>query len=412
MIGLLCVHVGPHMIDSYIHRQGGPIFFALSLGPLVPVAGVVEAPGAMNVFFQLPFVAGMFSLLLAGVSVVRRKPSPATWCFFAGMTALGIDSVLTGLSLRATRLAEVIRWMTAALVVKCFIPVIWLGFSLTYSRSDYREFLNRWRVALVLVGLLPVGLLLVFRDQLFQVVPAGAPGTRARLQFGPMTQLLNAILLVALVLILMNLEQTFRAAVGTMRWRIKYVVLALVVIFGARLYVRSQAILFSAPDIALWASSPAALLIGCLFLTLAYARTGWREIDVHPSSAVLRSSLTVLIVGGYLFVVGVLALVVQRFGGAESLSAAGVRRAARDGRPGGVAAVGPRPAARASTSSAAISGRRSTIRSGSGRCSRSGWPASPIRLRLCAVVREVDLRDVRRAVGHRVAASTRRQGSS
>lgn len=33
-VGLLCVHVGPHMIDSYIHRSGGPIFFALSLIPL------------------------------------------------------------------------------------------------------------------------------------------------------------------------------------------------------------------------------------------------------------------------------------------------------------------------------------------------------------------------------------------
>ena len=33
-IGLLCVHVGPHMIDSIIHRHGGPFFFALSLGPL------------------------------------------------------------------------------------------------------------------------------------------------------------------------------------------------------------------------------------------------------------------------------------------------------------------------------------------------------------------------------------------
>jgi exosortase C (VPDSG-CTERM-specific) len=34
VIGLLCVHVGPHMIDSVIHRRGGPIFFALSLVPL------------------------------------------------------------------------------------------------------------------------------------------------------------------------------------------------------------------------------------------------------------------------------------------------------------------------------------------------------------------------------------------
>jgi exosortase C (VPDSG-CTERM-specific) len=32
-IGLLCVHIGPHMINSVIHHQGGPIFFALSLVP-------------------------------------------------------------------------------------------------------------------------------------------------------------------------------------------------------------------------------------------------------------------------------------------------------------------------------------------------------------------------------------------
>jgi exosortase C (VPDSG-CTERM-specific) len=34
VIGLLCVHVGPYMIDSVIHHRGGPLFFALSLIPL------------------------------------------------------------------------------------------------------------------------------------------------------------------------------------------------------------------------------------------------------------------------------------------------------------------------------------------------------------------------------------------
>jgi exosortase C (VPDSG-CTERM-specific) len=34
VIGMLCVHVGPYMIDSWIHHQGGPFFFALSLIPL------------------------------------------------------------------------------------------------------------------------------------------------------------------------------------------------------------------------------------------------------------------------------------------------------------------------------------------------------------------------------------------
>jgi exosortase C (VPDSG-CTERM-specific) len=32
-IGELCVHIGPQMIDSNIHRHGGPLFFALSLVP-------------------------------------------------------------------------------------------------------------------------------------------------------------------------------------------------------------------------------------------------------------------------------------------------------------------------------------------------------------------------------------------
>ena len=37
VIGVLCVHEGPHMIHSPIHRQGGPVFFAMSLVPLVVV---------------------------------------------------------------------------------------------------------------------------------------------------------------------------------------------------------------------------------------------------------------------------------------------------------------------------------------------------------------------------------------
>ncbi len=33
VLGELCVHIGPHMIDSPIHHHGGPIFFILSLIP-------------------------------------------------------------------------------------------------------------------------------------------------------------------------------------------------------------------------------------------------------------------------------------------------------------------------------------------------------------------------------------------
>jgi len=271
----------------------------------------------MTVFTALPFAAAILSLLLAIASVLRKKPTPATWCFFAGMLVLGVDSLCTGLSLRAADLADVLRWLTLGLVVKSLVPAAWIGFSLTYSRGDYRTSLARWGVPLAILALLPVGLALGFTDSLLELVSAGPEDAGLRLHFGAVARILNVVLLLAFALVLMNLEQTFRSAVGTMRWRIKFVVLGLAVIFGGHLYVRSQAILFSTYDMALSGVESSALLIGGLFLALAYLRTGFAEADVYPSRTVLRSSLTVLIVGGYLFIVGVLAQVVRLFGGAE-----------------------------------------------------------------------------------------------
>ena len=99
----------------------------------------------------------------------------------------------------------------------------------------------------------------------FKSISLGTSDEVWGLGFSAWTKALNVILLVSFVMILMNLEQTFRSAVGTMRWRIKFVVVALGVIFGARLYTRIQAILFAAPAIGLWTVESAALLIGCAF---------------------------------------------------------------------------------------------------------------------------------------------------
>ena len=96
----------------------------------------------MTPFLIVPIVAGVFSLLLAVSSLARRKRTPAAWFFFAGMIALGLDSVFTGLSFRAAQLGDVVAWLLPALVAKSFVPVTWLAFSLTYSRTNYREFLK------------------------------------------------------------------------------------------------------------------------------------------------------------------------------------------------------------------------------------------------------------------------------
>src|SRR5215469_16638613 len=269
-------------------------------------------------FGLLAFASSILSLLLAILGLLRKKTSPATRYFFAGMAVLALDGLVSGLIERTSQLSEVLPLCRLGLLVKSLLPAAWLGFSLTYSRGDYRESLARWRVPLALITLVPIALYFGFPHLLFQADPIGQGDEGWQLRLGLAGKAWNVILLVALAWILTNLEHTFRSAVGAMRWQIKFVALGLAVILGSQLYVRSQTLLYSIYDVHWLAIESSALLSGCIFLVIGYARTGLAEIEVYPSRALLRSSVTILLVGGYLFIVGVLANVVTHLGGVES----------------------------------------------------------------------------------------------
>ena len=236
---------------------------------------------------------------------------------------MAAEAVFQGLSLDAVAPQQVASWQQFALIARSFGPGVWLLFSLTYSRGNYREFLHRWRFPLLVALCLPivVGGAAAYGVPLFGLQTAvdlnGGKIWVLRLS-GP-TQILNTLFLIAIVLILMNLERTFRSAVGTMRWRIKFLIIGLGIIFGVRFYTRSQVLLFSGYDLGLLNIETGGLLIGCLLMAAAYVRSGFSEIDVYPSRTVLQTSVTVLLAGSYLFVVGVMARVLAYFGGAANL---------------------------------------------------------------------------------------------
>lgn len=48
VIGWMCVHQGPEMIDSWVHRKGGPLFFAASLVPLFLLAWWLRSRGSKS----------------------------------------------------------------------------------------------------------------------------------------------------------------------------------------------------------------------------------------------------------------------------------------------------------------------------------------------------------------------------
>jgi len=264
----------------------------------------------------------MFTAGLAAVAACRKQRSLATWCFSAGMLIFALDSLFGAIANDTLLPERAVFWETLSLVAKSFLPGVWLTFGLTYSRADYRNFLVRSRWMLAGAFLVPLLALAAVYSPFFYVVAYESPAHGWGLTLGEPAKILNILILVSTVLILTNIERTFRAAVGTMRWRIKFLVLGLGVIFGARIYTRSQALLFSDYSPSQLSVEATALLIGCTLIAVAYIRTGFNEIDVYPSRAVLHTSVTVLLTGAYLFVVGVLAQVVARFGGIAGFSIA------------------------------------------------------------------------------------------
>src|SRR5215471_2566525 len=94
----------------------------------------------------LPFVATILSVLMALISVLRKKRSLATWLFFAGLVLLSIDSLLAAVTLGVADSYELPHGLTLGLIIKSLVPFPWLGFSLTYSRRNYRDSLTRWSI--------------------------------------------------------------------------------------------------------------------------------------------------------------------------------------------------------------------------------------------------------------------------
>ncbi len=267
---------------------------------------------------MLALAAATFSAGLAVAAACRRRRSLATWCFSAGMLTFALESLFGAIWHDALLPEKAAFWETLTLVTKSFLPGIWLCFSLTYSRGNSREFPVRSRFLVLAAFLVPVGVSLIFREQLAPIFLHNESGESWWISSHAAAKTLNGLLLIAAVLVLVNLERTFRSAVGTMQWRIKFMVLGLGVVFGARIYTLSQALLFSGDIMALMDVETVALLIGCTLMAVAFLRSGFGEIDVYPSHAVLRTSLTVLLVGAYLFIVGVLAQVVARTGGSAT----------------------------------------------------------------------------------------------
>ena len=269
----------------------------------------------MNITAILAFAGGSAGAALALLTIARKPLTAAQWAFAAGLVFMAAQAVFTGFALSAKDIGGILHYQTCAVLTMAAIPGPWVLFSLTYSRGNWQVFTRKWRVVILCAFVLPVAIALSFREHCVLGLKEPAFADEWFLRFAWPGSALALMVLLSSIFVLMNLERTFRASVGTMRWRIKYMVLGLGLLFGVQVYTNAQILLFSGISSGLAEIQCLTLLLACGLMGLAVLRAGLLEVDVYPSQSVIQHSITIIIAGVYLFIIGLLAKFVSAVAG-------------------------------------------------------------------------------------------------
>lgn len=260
----------------------------------------------MNLSIFLAYVAALFAAGLALVAICQRERSMSSWLLVAGLVVFSLDNLFVALAADSLQPLDVVSWSRWRFVTIALLPAVWLLFTLTYSRGNARDFLRKWRAVIAALIIVPVGLI-AYPSALISSVARPINDLRWVINLGSTAIFLNVIIVLAAIFILTNLERTFRVSVGTIRWRIKFMLIGVAALWTVRGYTSTQAILSHSVTPSLIALDALGLLVGGLLIVRAFFRSGHFGVNLYPSQTVLHNSIAVLLGGIYLLVIGALA---------------------------------------------------------------------------------------------------------
>jgi putative PEP-CTERM system histidine kinase len=267
----------------------------------------------------LAFTAAVLSSGLA-IFVLLANPRLFVHRVFAsGMSALALVQICTGMGAQAVLPADIVHWEYLRLLSAALIPGPWLLFSIHFARANVRNITAQWRWVILASFVLPLVLVLACQHALFTTRFRFDTALGWVLQLGWSGYGFYLYSLLSSVAILMQFERTLRASTGSMRWQIKFMLLGFGSLFAAQIYTDSQVLLFSSTNKRLTVFTSWAVLVANVLMISSLVRYRFLSVDIYLSPRVVHNSLTVALVGGYIFTVGALAKALTYFGWGEVL---------------------------------------------------------------------------------------------
>ncbi|MFT3781764.1 MAG: PEP-CTERM system histidine kinase PrsK [Nibricoccus sp.] len=272
----------------------------------------------MNAAETLAFLSAAGAGILAIVGALQANRSIGLWSFAGGMLAFATERVFWGLIHHAEATEHLSLWLHLSGLGTALLPGTWILFSLTYARENARECILRRRWLLVAAFVLPVCLATFFPTSL--PTPSYLGTTKLHLVLSDLGAINQLLLLLSAIFVLVNLERSFRASVGLIRWRIKFMLMGAGVAFVIRLFTTTQTLLYREITPTVETLDSCALIVASVLILRSIFRTEPLVLRIHPSQAVLQGSFVIIFAGVYLFIVGVLASLLARFGGPEAFA--------------------------------------------------------------------------------------------
>jgi putative PEP-CTERM system histidine kinase len=270
----------------------------------------------MSIGEIIAYVAAVTAAALAGYVLSRDLRSMVHRVYAAGMVLLAVDALLTGFAIGASVPGDYLFWERARTYLSAFLPGMWLVFSLSYARANFRVILGHWKGTIAAFFIFPLVIVAFYQDSFFA---GGALSDQMSwewfLVLGEGGYIFKLVLIAGSILVLMNLERTFRGTTGHMRWQVKFMLLGVAGVMAARIYTDSLCILFRVINTDLAVINAGALIVACALMARSVARTERMELDIYLSHSLLYNSATVILVGAYFIGVGLLAWFAKSWGG-------------------------------------------------------------------------------------------------
>ncbi len=251
-------------------------------------------------------VLNLLASMVGGLLLLTRHKKDAA-AVSLGLTALfhAVMSAFLLLALQSIPEARAGLFFKAGLAANSAAIITMVIFSFSHVRIEAPLFpaIGRYVIPIVWAGGIFFSLF-IFHHSF--PAPQGIVSANGRLTFGPGGSAFGIFMIISHLIILFQMEQTYRAAKGLPRVRLKFLILGISFISLYSLFIASMILLFRSIHTDLMVAGSIVYALCWMMITFAVVRHRLLDVDIFLSRHVVFTSVAALGVGLYLVMVGVL----------------------------------------------------------------------------------------------------------